>query len=146
MCLIRKRKTILRRNLTVLAQDLQRLAQPLRIRPHPRLPDLLLRPMADQLEAKFAQMTVDANCPEVFVKWLAKSGILTMETYGRLAASEDKLDVKVDAKFTADGRKLDTIGQSSCIAKLWGACRAALCVDPSGAPRAGQPCPERRHK
>ena len=57
MGFIGKRKTNLFQNETVLAQDLRRrstqgLERALRIRPHPRLPDLLTRPLAGQLEAK----------------------------------------------------------------------------------------------
>ena len=50
--------------------------------------------MAGVLEAKFAQMAVDAACPDVFIKWLAKEGITSIEIYGRLASTENKIDTK----------------------------------------------------
>ena len=62
--------------------------------------------MTDVLEAKFAQMVKDAKCPEAFKEWLIKQQLLTIETYGRVAASEDKLDAKVDAIFISEGANL----------------------------------------
>ena len=116
---------------TVLAQDFSVAHRRCAFAPTPANP--AVPPMAGELEAKFAQMTVDAKCPPAFVAWLANQSITTMETYGRVAASEDKLDTKVDAVFTSYGGKFDSIGQPTCIIKLWAACRAALCVDSSGA-------------
>ena len=95
--------------------------------------------MAGVLEAKFAQMAIDAACPKVFIDWLAQEGITSIEIYGRLASTEDKLDAKVADVFKSDGGKLDTVGQSTCVVKLWAACRAALGVDSSGVPAQGMP-------
>jgi len=95
--------------------------------------------MAGVLEGKFAHMAVDASCPDVFVKWLAKEGITTIEIYGRLASTEDKIDTNVADVFISDGGELDTVGQSTCVVKLWTACRAALGVDSSGVPAQGMP-------
>ena len=66
--------------------------------------------MSGEFEAKFAQMQVDASCPPAFVQWLKKQGITTIETYGRLASNEDKLDAKVAEVFVADGGKFDNVG------------------------------------
>ena len=60
--------------------------------------------MAGVLEAKFAQMTIGATCPKVFIDWLAKQGITSVEIYGRLASTEDKLDTKVvERQLVASG-------------------------------------------
>ena len=97
--------------------------------------------MTDVLEAKFAQMLKDVKCPAAFMDWLIKKQLLTIETHGRFAASDDKLDVKVDAVFTSEGGKFKNIGESTCIVKLWAACRDALAISPTGAPRAGNRLP-----
>ena len=93
--------------------------------------------MTDILQAKFAQMVKDAKCPEAFKDWLIKQQLLTFEMYGRVAASEDKLDTKVDAILSSEGGKFKNIGESTCIVKLWAACRDALAISPTGAPVQG---------
>ena len=82
--------------------------------------------MTNKLEAKYAQMVKDADCPEGFVDWMKKQNLTNIESFGRAAPTEEKLATEVTDVAKSDGAKFDTLGDKACVAKLRAACRDAL--------------------
>ena len=49
------------------------------------------------VDANFSQLAKDAGCPQVFMDWMLKQQLHTIERYGTVAASEDATQTVIDA-------------------------------------------------